>query len=109
VIAISAALIAMAQDASVHPEIGTKPPHEMLNSDLLSLPERERQAWVHGAMAQLVTVLSATEPEQSACATSWYFGAGDGAELLPKAVDQYPDLAAAPTIWAVVQRACPKS
>lgn len=101
------ARVASAQSVDVHPDIGTKPPREMLNKDLSALPIKEQQAWMHGAVSQAITVLSHDNKPLSACISEWYFGNGNGAATLAEGVRRYPDMATAPMVWVVAQRACP--
>lgn len=106
-LAVVAPGVACAQSTNVHPEIGTKEPSGLINRDLASLPPKEQQAWIHGAMSQSVTVLSASNPKLSACLSEWYFGSGTGKETLNAGIDRYPDMPTSAMIWAVAQRACP--
>ncbi len=92
-----------------HPVLQKRPPREVLNSDLLALPEREREAWLHGAVSQMVTVLSKDKPESARCVEDWYFKVGDGADNLPVAMKRYSDLPASATILALARQFCPEA
>lgn len=108
--AVCAAFIAIsaeAQSASVHPEIGSKTPREMLNSDLLKLPAREQQAWIHGAVAQMATVIAGKDSATSKCVMDWYFEVGNGARTIPQVAAQFPDAPAAATVLTLARRVCP--
>jgi len=100
-------LPACAESADLHPVLGKKPPLEVLNKDILALPERERQAFIHGAMVQMVSGLAATNPEGGKCVTEWYFEIGNGVEVVPLAMEKYPDYATVAALHALAKRACP--
>lgn len=97
-----------AQSNDTHPVLQKRPPREVLNSDLLALPEREREAWTHGAVAQMAQTLAESNPEGGRCVLYWYFEEGNGAEIIPLALARYPDARPTSTIWALVKRACPQ-
>ena len=104
----SIGLSAPAKMPDLHPVLGKKPPLEVLNSDILALPDRERQAFIHGAMVQMVSGLAATNPEAGKCVTEWYFEIGDGAETMPVWLKRYPDMSPAVTFIAVAKQYCPQ-
>jgi len=100
---------ASAQTAAVktHPVLQKRPPREVLNSDLLALPEREREAWVHGAVAQMATVIAGKDPVTSRCIMDWYFNVGNGAETIPIAMERFRDAPATATVLSLARRVCP--
>jgi len=100
-------LPASAEDADLHPILGKKPPLEVLNKDILALPERERQAFIHGAMVQMVQLHSTNGRTGGKCITSWYFENSNGAEAIQLAFKTYPDYPAMTIIAALAGRACP--
>jgi len=79
----------------------------VLNRDILSLPERERQAWVHGAMAQMAQTLAGRDRVTAKCILDWYFEIGNGAETTPKIMAHFPEKTATATIISLARRACP--
>lgn len=110
VLAVFAAPPATAQDtraSTVHPVLETRPPRDVLNSDLLALPDRERQAWIHGAMSQMVHALADQDSPLGQCALDWYFDAGNGVETIEAAIRRYPDQPPTGTILALLNRICP--
>lgn len=113
VLAVSMACPANAQtttvtaENTVHPVLETRPPREVLNSDLLALPERERQAWIHGAVAQMATVLASKDAVTTRCVMDWYFNVGNAAETIPQVMRRFPDAPASATILSLARRVCP--
>ena len=104
---MSAASCAEAQSADSHPTLGTTPPREFLNEDLMDLPQREQQAWLHGAMTSMAQVLASKDPETGKCIMEWYFEVGDGAQSIPMWIARYPEKPVSSTIVAVASKACP--
>lgn len=100
-------LPACAEDTDLHPSLGKKPPLEVLNKDILALPERERQAFIHGAMVQMVAIYSHTKKGAGKCITEWYFEVGNGVEAVQLVLQKYPDYPAVTAIHALSKRACP--
>lgn len=96
------------QSDTVHPVLQVRPPRDVLNSDLLDLSERERRAWIHGAVAQMTQTLSELNAEAGRCVLYWYFEEGNGPESIPLAMEKFPDAPATATIWALARRACPQ-
>jgi len=109
-ILIACALVAVVraeQNTDIHPVLGKTPPRETLNKHLLELPERERQAWIHGAMAQMAQVISGKDAVTARCVMDWYFEVGNGAEIIPQAMKKYPDAPTTATIQTLARRFCP--
>lgn len=94
-------------DETLHPTLGTKPPREVLNRDILNLTQEEGSAWVHGAVAQMAHILVRHNPERSRCIMAWFFEGGDGAEQVPYIMKQIPDTTATSTVIAITEKACP--
>ena len=107
--AVFATMVTGPAVAEVHAVIGDKPPREMLNQDLLNLPERERSAWIHGAMAMTAQVLAAKDADMGRCVMAWYFEGGTGPEAVSSVISQYPEYPATAAIFTVVKRACSAS
>ncbi len=89
-----------------HPIIGDKPPRELLNSDLLALPDRERQAWVNGAANMTAQIVAIDRPETAGCVANWFVRGGNGQEKLDAIMREYPDQRATSTVFAVARLAC---
>ena len=100
-------LPACADEPDLHPVLGKKPPLEVLNKDILALPERERQAFIHGAMVQMVAIYSHTKKGAGKCITEWYFEVGNGVEAIQLVLEKYPDYPTVTAIHALSKRACP--
>ncbi len=83
VLAVMLSGAAIAQDTELHPQLGKKPPLEFLNKDLLKLPEQQQQAWLHGAMSQMVQSIGIFDVEKAKCIQDWYFGIGNGTQYIP--------------------------
>lgn len=97
---------AWAQETARHPVIGDIPARDLLNADLLALPDRERQAWVHGASAQMVQVVAAYDPETARCVSDFFVSFGDGQEQFEEVALSYPEKRATVTMMAVSATAC---
>ncbi len=91
---------------NTHPVLQKRPPREVLNSDLLALPERERESWVHGALSLTAHVLAEKDAVLGRCYLDWYFKEGNGSDLIAKSMSRYPDAPATATIIALAQRVC---
>lgn len=96
---------ALAQSASLHPEVGNKPPLDILNRDVLALPERERQAWVNGAINGAFMTLHGHEPNLAQCMLAYYREA-DGHDVLDYVMGQRPEYPAASAVVAVANQVC---
>lgn len=92
---------------NVHPVIGVKPPKDLLASDILSLPERERQAWIHGAVSLTAQTASRYDPDLASCVLGWYFKA-NGADVINLALKTYPDTYATSVVFAAATNTCAK-
>ena len=92
---------------NTHPVLQKRAPREVLNSDILALPEREREAWIHGAVAQMVTVLAGKDNVTSRCVSDWYFKVGSGSETVEPVMHRFPDAPATATLLSLARRACP--
>ena len=92
--------------SDVHPEIGSTVPRDLISSDVLALPEKERQAWVHGAVALATQVTSSYNLEQAQCMVDWYFHRGRGKESVLLALQTYPDSPASSVVIAVMRNVC---
>ncbi|MEM8987400.1 MAG: hypothetical protein AAGC95_11830 [Pseudomonadota bacterium] len=108
VITFGSVCLASDDQPELHPVLGKKPPREVLNKDILNLTQEEGSAWVHGAVAQMATVLARIDVATARCVRDWYFEDGDGAKVLPNVMKQFPDTAATATIATLASRACPK-
>lgn len=104
----SGAETAMAEEAALHPVLGKTPPRELLNKDILALPERERAAWIHGAMSQMVQVYARVDMDIAQCLSAWAFDRGDGLEAVSNYIGAFPDQLGSVTILAVSRKACPQ-
>ena len=104
--ALSAPL-ALAQDTELHPALGQKSPREVLNKDILALPEAERTAWIHGAISGAATALSGRKAEQTPCFMAVYQDGGTGLQSLHMAMEKYPEMPASAAILAVADVSCP--
>ena len=98
---------AQAQEADLHPTLGKKPPMEVLNRDVLALPERERQAFIHGAMVQMIQLHSTDTHTGGRCLTGWYFEEGDGRDAVQLVMETYPDYPTVTALYAMAKRVCP--
>ena len=92
--------------SAVHPVIGAKPPKELKASDILALPELERQAWIHGAVSLMAQALAPYDSKQGSCILGWYFES-DGSEVLNLAFETYQDTFATSIVVAAARSACP--
>lgn len=100
-------LPACAENEDLHPTLGKKLPLKVLNKDIMALPKRERQAFIHGAMVQMVAIYSHTKKGAGKCITEWYFEVGNGVEAVQLVMEKYPDYPAVTAIHALSKRACP--
>lgn len=91
--------------SSVHPEIGEKPPKELLASDILKLPIREQQAWIHGAVSMTAQTMAKYDDSKTGCVMGWYFE-GNGAEVILGAFRTYSDRHATSIVIAAANNAC---
>jgi len=89
-------------------EIWNKPPLELLSRDISALSQAEQQAFIHGAMSQLVQVLSKEKPEASECVLEWYFQIGDGQKAVRLGMEEYPDYPFVVMAMALARRVCPQ-
>ncbi|RFB06217.1 hypothetical protein [Parvularcula marina] len=107
-IAIFSLLIgpAQAQEPVRHPVIGDKPARELLNSDLLALPDRERQAWVHGAVTMMAQTVAKDQPELSGCLSDWFTGDHNGQQRVKEVMELHPSTQATATVYAVARFGC---
>ena len=95
---------------AVHPVIGAKPPKELKASDILALPELERQAWIHGAVSLTAQSWFEVNSDRALCVIDWYFGNdGDGAEVITALLSDYPDAPATSVLIAASRSACGES
>lgn len=92
--------------AQVHPVLGKTPPQDVSNKDVLALPEREQQAWLHGAVTQMIVIYAEFDQEKSGCLTDWAFLQGNGLEVLLQYMERYPEEPAFSVIYAVANRVC---
>ena len=90
----------------LHPILGQTPPREVLNRDILTLPSRERTAWIHGAMSQMVQVYAHVKPDAAQCLSAWGFDRGNGLYVVSQYMKSYPDQLASVTMLAIAQKAC---
>ena len=104
---MSTASCAEAQSADSHPTLGKTLPREFLSKDLLDLPPREQQAWLHGAMSQMVVAIGSIDAEKGKCVQDWYFEFGNGVEYVRRAVAHYKDAPASAVLMAAAKKACP--
>lgn len=89
-----------------HPVIGDKPARELLNSDLLALPDRERQAWVHGAVTMMAQTVSMKDRGVAGCLGNWFTGESVGQIRLTEVMKEYPEQPATSTVYAVARLGC---
>lgn len=95
------------EDATLHPVLGKKPPREVLNKDLLALPEGERLAWIHASAAISAQLLVNHDNEVGKCVLAHFFLDGNWLQAVPKWMEKYPEQAATATIYAAMRNACP--
>lgn len=105
VIAVIMAPTAHADSAALHPELGQKPAREVLNKDIMELPERERQAWIHGAISGAASALIGQDIEQGHCMAAYYYER-DGLDVLKIVMAENPDYPAITAIIAVANQVC---
>ncbi|MEM0929603.1 MAG: hypothetical protein AAGI89_09960 [Pseudomonadota bacterium] len=96
----------LADDIGRHPVIGDKPARELLNAHLLNLPERERQAWVNGAVNMSAQVVASERPELAGCLLNWFIEGGSGHTRLDKVMRSYPSERATSSVFAVAKLGC---
>lgn len=106
--AFSGVAFTQSKAANVHPIIGDKPPKELMASDILALPEREQQAWIHGAVTLTAQSLFETNKDKALCVLDWYFE-GDGAEVLYKLLQSHSDRAPTSIVFAATNSICSRS
>ena len=104
---MSTASCAEAQSADLHPTLNKTPPREFLSKDLLELPQREQQAWLHGAMSQMVQTITVFDESTAKCIQDWYFEIGNGPEYIAKAITRYKDYPVSAVLIAAAEKACP--
>ena len=85
-----------------------KPPLEILNRDVLALPEVERRAFVHGAMAQMAVFFSTDGRSGGRCVKEWFFTVGDGEKAAALIMEKYPDYPTVTALTALARKACPE-
>jgi len=96
-----------AQGEDLHPVLGKKPPLEVLNKDLSAMPKRERQAFIHGVISQMIAYYSVDGKSGGRCLSEWYFTKGDGDNAVKITLEKYPDYPVITAINALARRACP--
>lgn len=89
-----------------HPVIGDKPPKELLASDILALPEREQQAWVHAAVSMAIQVSFVERPARAQCMTDWYFYRGQGKTTVRRYLEGNKTERAVSVVYATLTSAC---
>ena len=110
--AVTAAMFAGAvsaqENADIHPVIGAKPPNELKASDIMALPDTERQAWIHGAVSLGIQATMYSDETAGRCMLDWYFYRGNGKEVVPLALTSYPDIPASAVVIAAMRNVCIK-
>ena len=90
----------------VHPDVGTKTPNELLAKEVMALPERERLAWIHGAVSLMAQTTAATDPVKARCFMDWYFAPKGAPETVQISFERWPDSRAASVVVAVASTVC---
>lgn len=95
-------------ETAVHPVIGNGAPKDIASRDIMALPEKERLAWIHGAVSASIQVIGLNEMSKSKaqCGLDWYFGGGQGKQVVPLALNKYPDTAAVTVVAALINNEC---
>ena len=95
-----------ADETELHPVLGKRPPRDVLGRDIMALPELERTAWVHGAIAGAATALSVQGSDATPCMMALY-EQSDGYEVLMISMERNPNMPASAAVLAVANQACP--
>ena len=90
---------------SIHPQIGTLKPRDLKASDILALPEREREAWIHGAVSLMAQTAARYDQDFSGCILGWYFES-NGSQIIELALESYRDRHATSLVVAAASSAC---
>ena len=102
-----AGAVSAQENADIHPLIGAKPPKELKASDIMALPDAERQAWVHGAVSLGIQATMYSDETAGLCMLDWYFYRGNGPTYIPEALRQYNEASASAVVIASLRSACP--
>lgn len=100
-----AGAVSAQQTADIHPVIGAKPPKELKASDIMALPDAERQAWIHGAVSMTAQMMSGDDAGKAGCISGWYFS-GNGSEVLDIAMEKYSEHPATSIVYAAAKNVC---
>lgn len=80
-------------------------PRDLKASDIVALPEREREAWIHGAISLTAHAFSEHNSDEATCVIGWYFG-GNGAVVIEALLTRYSDQNASSVVIAAAHNAC---
>lgn len=89
-----------------HPVIGHINAREFLNSDLLALPDRERDAWLHGAVVLMVQTSASQSGNAARCVMDWYFELPETQGVILTTMGRFPDSQASATLFGLADRSC---
>ena len=95
-----------ADNPDLHPILQQNAPAQVLSRDILALPVKERQAWLHAIVTGLAVGYVKVAPKTSRCLTDWAFEKGNGLELTSRYLKKYPDEPAYSVVFAVAKQAC---
>lgn len=97
---------ANAEEASGHPSIGVINARELRNADVLALPERERDAWIHGAVVMMVQTSASQSGDIARCVMDWYFELPNTHDAVLANMDRFKDSRASATMFGLANQSC---
>lgn len=89
-----------------HPVIGEINARDLTGADILALADRERDAWIHGAVVLMIQTAAVREVGTSRCLLAWYWEDEGAHELILQFFEQQPDTRAAAILFGVADHAC---
>lgn len=81
-------------------------PTNLLNKDILALPEAERTAWIHGAASALLHSYAQFGSRQTGCIKTYLFEGGEGLKEIVAFMKARPDMQSTSSIIGAINSAC---
>ena len=92
--------------AGGHPSIGEINARDLTNADVLALPDRERDAWIHGAVVMMAQSSATLNIEKAQCIMDWYFGAPHTHGVIVETMKDFSESRAGATIFGMANTSC---
>ncbi|MEM0928046.1 MAG: hypothetical protein AAGI89_02020 [Pseudomonadota bacterium] len=103
---LTAACAAEDEHASRHPVIGEINARELTGADVLALPDRERDAFIHGGVTMMIQTAAVRQVGTSQCLLAWYWDTPDAHTSILEFLERQPDTRAAAIIFGIADHAC---